>query len=100
MKNKNTLLLIAGAALLFFLLKGKKLKAASTPGNANILFEDKPVNFSDTPNITVAAPETVNFQQVVPTPSTVMDIPGISVKYEPTCCNGPGRQIGNMPFVC
>ena len=100
MKNKNTLLLIAGAALLFFLLKGKKAKAATAPRNANLFYEDKPVNFSDMPNITVAAPETVNFQQIVPTPSTVMDIPGISVKYEPQCCNGSRGQIGNLPFVC
>lgn len=91
--NNKTLLLIAGAAIIFFLLKNKKAKAAVMPANVNTTFEDMP-------NVSLAAPETVNFQQIVPTPSTVMDIPGISVKYEPNGCGGSGRQLGNLPFVC
>lgn len=97
MKN-NTLILIAGAALLFFLMKKKKAIAASRPADVMA------VDVESLPNVELIKSQTVNFPQIAPSPSTVMDMPGSpnddNYSWPGCSCESKGRAMSGMPFVC
>lgn len=96
MKN-NTILLI-GAALVYFYWMKKK-KAAVTPGDVTQTLQQA----AGSEQIEVIKSQTVNFSQLAPTPSSILDMPG-SINYQGSsypgcnCCN-QGR-ISGMPVVC
>jgi hypothetical protein len=112
MKN-NTILLIAGAAIIYFLMKKKApAKAPALPPSttASLMaqsslpqYENKPGIFEQMlPNgkgvfIETIKSQTVNFPQVAPSPASVMDLPGMSYNQDYGCgCN----QVGKMPYIC
>lgn len=92
-------MLAAGAALILFLLMRKKAAAAKLPANVT-------APMADLPNIQEVKPQTVNFEQIAPSPSMVMDMPGISYNQgRPTNCNCNGSELraqtlSGMPYVC
>lgn len=95
MKN-NTLLLIGAAVLYFYWMKKKK---------TTVLPPDETETFQaiQSGQIELIRSQTVNFPQLAPTPSSILDLPG-SVNYQGgaysgcNCCN-QGRLSG-MPVVC
>lgn len=113
MKN-NTLLLIAGAALIYFLMKKKGASAttalmpsttASLIANQIPQYEEKPGIFeqmlpsSEIPFEAIKS-QTVNFPQIAPTPSSIIDLPSSQGADYPGCnCCNKSRLLG-MPVVC
>jgi hypothetical protein len=97
MKNNNTLLLIGAALVYFYWMKNKKA-AVTTPDVTKTLQEA-----AGSSQIETIRSQTVNFPQLAPTPSSILDLPG-SVNYQGAnypgcnCCN-QGRLSG-MPVVC
>ncbi len=91
---KQNTLLLAGAALILFLLMRKKATAAKLP--ANVM-----APMAQLPNIQEVRSQTVNFEQLAPSPSMVMDMPGASNSQgKPYGCDCNGSRLGDMPFVC
>lgn len=111
MKN-NTLLLIAGAAVIYFLMKKKgafstALTPSTTasliapnelpqylvqPGIFEQMLPSKEGNFIET-----IKSQTVNFAQIAPTPSSILDLPNRPYNQDYNCgCN----QVGKMPYTC
>jgi hypothetical protein len=96
MKN-NTLLLIGAALVYFYWMKNKKA-AVTIPDVTKTLQEA-----AGSSQIETIRSQTVNFPQLAPTPSSILDLPG-SVNYQGgnypgcNCCN-QGRLSG-MPVVC
>jgi uncharacterized lipoprotein YbaY len=90
---KQNTLILAGAALLLFLLMKKK-GAAKMPANVT-------APMAALPNIQEVRSQTVNFEQLAPSPSMVMDMPGSSYRAgRPYGCECNGSKLGDMPFVC
>lgn len=92
--KKNTVILLAGAAIIYFLMKRKK--AATMPA---------PVTASDVeqmPNVELIKSQTVNYQQLAPTPSTIMDMPGSpnDDNYSWPGCSCKNKSMSGMPVVC
>lgn len=112
MKN-NTILLIAGAAIIYFLIKKKATaKTAALPPSttASLMapsslpqYETKPGIYEQMlPSneggfIETIKSQTVNFPQVAPTPSSILDLPNRPYNQDYNCgCN----QVGKMPYTC
>lgn len=93
MKNQ-TLLIAAGAILAYWLWKNSQKKAAALTPDITKVMQD--------PNIDLIKSQTVNFQQIAPTPSTIMDMPGSvnNLSYSGCGCNCGGKQLGSMPVIC
>jgi hypothetical protein len=97
MKN-NTLLLIGAAALVYFYWSKNK-KAPVMPSDVTKTLQEA----AGSSQIETIRSQTVNFPQLAPTPSSILDLPG-SVNYQGAnypgcnCCN-QGRLSG-MPVVC
>ena len=96
MKN-NSLLLIGAALVYFYWMKNKK--AAVTILDVTKTLQEA----AGSSQIETIRSQTVNFPQLAPTPSSILDLPG-SVNYQGAnypgcnCCN-QGRLSG-MPVVC
>lgn len=93
MKNK-TLLLAAGALLTYWLWKNNQKKAdAMLPDITTTTIE---------PNLELIKSQTVNFPQIAPTPSMIMDLPITynNLSYSGCGCNCGGKQLGAMPVIC
>lgn len=93
MKNQ-TLLIAAGALLAYWLWKNSQKKAATLTPDITTVMQD--------PNIDLIKSQTVNFPQIAPTPSTIMDMPGSAnnQSYSGCGCNCGGKQLGAMPVIC
>jgi len=96
MKN-NTLLLIGAALFYFYWMKNKK--AAVTPTDVTKTLQEA----AGSSQIETIRSQTVNFPQLAPTPSSILDLPE-SVNYQGSnylkCnCYNQGRLSG-MPVVC
>ena len=90
MKN-NTLLLIGAAALLYYLWKKKQPVKLTEITSSQAL----------PPNIEEIKSQTVNFEQIVPSPGTVMDLPGTPLAYSAGACScNQGSKLSGLPFVC
>lgn len=89
---KNQTLLIAAAALAIYLL-WKKNKSAAAPAmqTADLAIE---------PNLELVKSQTVNFPQIAPTPSTIMDMPGSANNPYQDACGCQNRQVGKIPYIC
>ena len=112
MKN-NTILLIAGAAIIYFLMKKKvPSKTAALPPSttASLMTPSELPQYQTNPGIfeqmlpsneggfieTIKS-QTVNFPQVAPTPSSILDLPNRPYNQDYSCgCN----QVGKMPYTC
>ena len=97
-KKNNNLLLIGAAALIYFYWIKKK-KGAVTPTDVTKTLQEA-AGYSQ---IETIKSQTVNFPQLAPTPSSILDLPG-SVNFQGGAYSGcnscnPGRLSG-MPFVC
>jgi hypothetical protein len=95
MKN-NTVLLIGAAALVYFYFMKKK-KAAVLPPNETETFNKS----GGSRQIELIRSQTVNFAQLAPTPSSILDLPESLYNSKTEACNccNQGRLSG-MPFVC
>lgn len=94
MNKKNTTILI-GAAILFYIIYRYKNKTSQQPG----LTQEQIKSFDDSmQQVDVIKSQTVNFPQIVPTPSMIMDMPKPSKNYGGGCCSNKG--ITGLPFVC
>ena len=111
--KKNTILLIAGAAIIYFLMKKKApAKAAALPPTttASLMAQSELPQYQTKPGIfeqmlpsneggfieTIKS-QTVNFSQVAPTPSSILDLPNRPYNQDYNCgCN----QVGKMPYTC
>jgi hypothetical protein len=95
MKN-NTVLLI-GAAALVYLYWMKNKKAAVLPPNETETFQQP----AGSGQIELIRSQTVNFAQLAPTPSSILDLPNSLYNSKTEACNccNQGRLSG-MPFVC
>lgn len=93
--KKNTLLLLAGAAILYYLMMKKKAAVKLpevTASNAGML-----------PNVEEIRSQTVNFEQLAPSPATIMDMPNVMqpMSYQGCSCPGQGGgRLGDLPVVC
>lgn len=98
MKN-NTLLLLGAAFVYIYWIKNKNKKGAVMPEDITQSLQEA----SGTSQIETIRSQTVNFPQLAPTPSSILDLAG-SVNYQGgaysgcNCCN-QGRLSG-MPVVC
>ena len=96
MKNNNTLLLIGAAALVYFYWSKKK-KAPVMPADVTKALQEA----AGSSQIETIRSQTVNFPQLAPTPSSILDLPGSLYNSKTEACNccNQGRLSG-MPFVC
>lgn len=94
MKNNNTLILIGAALLYYWWMKNKK--TAVLPEQITETLQQA----TGSGQIQLIRSQTVNFEQLAPTPSSILDLPGSkNPAYSAcNCCNN-GRLSG-MPVVC
>jgi hypothetical protein len=95
MKKNNTLLIIGAAIILYYIMKAKK-KPVATPGMVDKSFAEQ------YKNLDLIKSQTVNFQQVVPTPATIMDLPGKADmnSYTNCGCSHKYNSIARNPNIC
>lgn len=93
MKNQ-TLLIAAGAILAYWLWKNSQKKSASLMPDIT--------SVNDYPNVDLIKSQTVNYPQIAPTPSTIMDMPGSvnNQNYSGCGCTCQNKQVGAMPVIC
>jgi len=103
MKKNNTLLIVGAAILLYYIMKKYKKPDGNTKVN------DRPIpgmvdkSFSEQyKNLDLIKSQTVNFQQLAPTPATIMDLPGSSNNYSYTNCGCSHKYnaIARNPNIC
>lgn len=94
--KQNTLLIAAAAIVAYFLYRNSQKKSAA-------LTPDMPPVSLEEPNVDLIKSQTVNFPQIAPTPSTIMDMPGSPNNIDYGCSNcgrESTKQLGALPYIC